>query len=221
MNEESDEKARASEVDQATRDDLLFEELLAKKQGSSKRERVLSAALYNAIVCRFLDKKKVPEQLRKQAAKKGKSMSIVMINDEAKLQEMVNGSPKTVVHEGMLTSILHDCHRKGGHIAARSMHQQLSVQYSGLPRSICELYCKCCYTCGLTRGNGQQLKLMTPIVTKGFGARGQIDLIDFSSNPAPTRNGVMKYFLHYSPIQVCKFPSCMWQCKISCWSGSA
>ena len=62
-----------------------------------------------------------------------------------------------------------------------------------MPRPSQDLFVSCCPVCVEGKPRKTITAGHTPILTKGFGTRGQVDLIDFQSTP----DGEFKYLLNY------------------------
>lgn len=81
---------------------------------------------------------------------------------------------------------------KGGHTRAHGSAESVSCCAAfSKPQplqAVCqpnaqELFVKCCPTCGESKPRVVKPAGHRPILTKGFGGRGQFDLIDFQSCP--------------------------------------
>jgi hypothetical protein len=65
--------------------------------------------------------------------------------------------------------------------------------YSNIGRSITKLYTETCLICISREVRNKPAAGIKPILTIGFGTRGQVNIIDFQSLP----NGEFKYLLNY------------------------
>ena len=74
-------------------------------------------------------------------------------------------------------------------------HSTLSLQ---------ELYVKCCPTCAKADVRKPATAGHRPILTKGFGARGQVDLIDMQSNPDHDYKFLLNYQDHGVKLYDCR-----------------
>ena len=80
-------------------------------------------------------------------------------------------------------SILREAHLATGHGKELVMYKNISRCYFNISRVICGIFCNECATCLYTRNNLKETKAgHRPILTSGFGACGQVDLVDFQSN---------------------------------------
>ena len=103
---------------------------------------------------------------------------------------------KTVVvsHSGRVFEDLHAIHINGGHCKARTFLNRVKAQFGkSVPERLVQLYVECCPQCTVQKPRKTVTAGHKPILTKGFGARGQVDLIDFQSCP----DGSFKYLLNY------------------------
>ena len=91
---------------------------------------------------------------------------------------------KTVVvsHSGRVFEDLHAIHINGGHCKARTFLNRVKAQFGkSVPERLVQLYVECCPQCTVQKPRKTVTAGHKPILTKGFGARGQVDLIDFQS----------------------------------------
>lgn len=98
-----------------------------------------------------------------------------------------------VLHTENMYDELFAVHKQGGHAKARSLEMRAKLTFARIPRWVTNLVCETCPTC-VTRVNRKVTSAgHTPIITKGMGSRGQVDLIDFQSCP----DGEYKFLLNY------------------------
>jgi hypothetical protein len=89
-----------------------------------------------------------------------------------------------VSHHGRVFDDLLLIHIDGGHCKARTFHDHVRRKYGkSVPRWVVELFVQCCPTCVRRRPRKKPVVGHKPILTRGFGSRGQVDLIDFQSCP--------------------------------------
>ena len=108
----------------------------------------------------------------------------------------VEALDKTVVvsHSGRVFEDLHAIHINGGHCKARTFLNRVKAQFGkSVPERLVQLYVECCPQCTVQKPRKTVTAGHKPILTKGFGARGQVDLVDFQSCP----DGSFKYLLNY------------------------
>lgn len=79
------------------------------------------------------------------------------------------------------------------HAKGRTLYERLSRNYVNIPRQICKVFTETCPRCLETMAAKKPTAGHQPIITRGFGKRGQIDLIDFQSMP----DGNFKYLCNY------------------------
>ena len=109
---------------------------------------------------------------------------------------------KTVSHQGWAFDHLHKIHIEGGHCKAKTFAARVEAAHGkSIPRWVPELYVQCCPTCTHRKPRKPSSAGHKPILTKGLGSRGQVDLIDFQSCP----DGQFKFLLNYQDhgIKLC------------------
>ena len=80
-------------------------------------------------------------------------------------------------------TILREAHLATGHGKELVMYRNVSLSYFNISRVICAMFCNQCATCLLTRSSLKKTKAgHRPILTSGFGRRGQVDLVDLQSS---------------------------------------
>lgn len=98
-----------------------------------------------------------------------------------------------VLHQGEMFEELMRIHEDAGHQKSRGFELRVKQQWCRVPRWVTELIVDCCSQCN----SRVHRKLATaghkPILTKGMGNRGQIDLIDLQS----CKDGEYKFLLNY------------------------
>ena len=99
-----------------------------------------------------------------------------------------------VSHQGRVFDDLLALHIAGGHCKARTFYDRSTTKHGqSIPRWVTNLFVKCCPTCVRRRPRKKMVVGHKPILTHGFGRRGQVDLIDFQSCP----DGTFKFLLNY------------------------
>uniref|UniRef100_A0A7S4BF11 Integrase zinc-binding domain-containing protein n=1 Tax=Chrysotila carterae TaxID=13221 RepID=A0A7S4BF11_CHRCT len=79
---------------------------------------------------------------------------------------------------------IYPIHVEGGHRKARTFYMAVHNRFGGgVPRWVCDLLCETCPLCVQKLTRKASSAGHKPIITKGFGSRGQIDLIDLQSCP--------------------------------------
>ena len=89
-------------------------------------------------------------------------------------------------------SNINKCHLPD-HTKGRTLHARVCRSYSNIARNLTKLYTETCPICIAREVRNKPPAGVRPILTVGFGTRGQVDLIDFQSLP----NGDFKYLLNY------------------------
>lgn len=100
---------------------------------------------------------------------------------------------KIVLHTENMYAHLKGVHEASGHCKARSFETKVKVHYSRVPRWAMELICDTCPICVARVNRKPSSAGHQPILTRGFGSRGQIDLIDMQS----CKDGEYKFLLNY------------------------
>jgi hypothetical protein len=99
-----------------------------------------------------------------------------------------------VCHRDELYDIIQKVHvEMVGHAATAKTYNCIRLHYSNISRAVCEIFVKTCPVCALTKRTLARPEDFKPILTSGFGRRGQCDLIDMQSQP----DGDFKWILHY------------------------
>jgi hypothetical protein len=90
--------------------------------------------------------------------------------------------------------IIKRVHISTGHGGRDKMLKVLSVKYANITREVVELYKSLCLEC-LKKRKRRAVKgvVVKPILSKDYGSRCQVDLIDMQSMP----NGVFKWIMVY------------------------
>lgn len=108
-------------------------------------------------------------------------------------QVALDSKYRIVLHMQNMYAHLVGVHEAGGHCKARSFEMKVKAKYARIPRWVLELICETCPIC-VSRVNRKPASAgHQPILTRGFGSRGQIDLIDMQS----CKDGDYKFLLNY------------------------
>lgn len=103
-------------------------------------------------------------------------------------------------------SKLTEAHNQTGHGGRDRMLYYIKKKWR-IPRSACEVFISLCKTCNLKKSVPKKGVVVKPIISHGFNARGQVDLINFQSSPDGEHKWLMNYqdhatkFLHLRPIK--------------------
>ena len=110
---------------------------------------------------------------------------------------------KIVSHQGRVFEDLHKIHIAGGHCKAKTFVTRISTAHGkSVPRWVSEVFVKFCPTCVRRIPRKPSIRRIPrkpssaghkPILTKGLGSRGQVDLVDFQS----CADGSFKFLLNY------------------------
>jgi hypothetical protein len=93
-----------------------------------------------------------------------------------------------------LFSILREAHVATGHGKELATFKHVSRRYFNVSRQMCLFFANDCSTCLKMRCHSQKQRAgHKPILTVGFGSRGQVDLVDLQSSEF----GGMKWLLTY------------------------
>jgi len=79
------------------------------------------------------------------------------------------------------------------HPKGLTMYHRVAGRYCNVPRSACKLFTETCPRCIEKVDRRSTTAGHQPILTHGFGSRGQIDLIDFQNMP----DGQFKFLMNY------------------------
>ncbi|KAL3897087.1 MAG: hypothetical protein SGPRY_013124 [Prymnesium sp.] len=98
-----------------------------------------------------------------------------------------------VSHRNRIFDDIHAQHVEGGHCKNKALYDRVFKAHGGsISHKIQQdLFVSCCPMCVEGKPRKAVTAAHTPILTKGFGTRGQVDLIDLQSTP----DGEFKYLL--------------------------
>jgi len=118
--------------------------------------------------------------------------------------------------KGEIFNILRDVHLSTGHGKELVIFKNVSKSYFNISRIVCGIFCDECATCALTRNNVKKCKAgHRPILTSGFGSRGQVDLVDLQSSEYEGMKWLLSYVDHGTKYAAtCALPNK--QVKLAC-----
>ena len=94
-------------------------------------------------------------------------------------------------------NILREVHLSTWHGKELAMYKKVYKSYFNISRIICGIFCNECATCLLTRNNVKKtIAGHKPILSLGFGSRGQVDLVDLHSNEYEGMKWLLAYVDH-------------------------
>ena len=82
------------------------------------------------------------------------------------------------------------------HTKGRTLYGRVCDSIKNIARDYCKLYTDLCPICIQRQTRSRPVAGLKPIVTYGFGTRGQVDLIDFQSMPDGSFRFLMNYMDH-------------------------
>ena len=85
-------------------------------------------------------------------------------------------------------------HHRPDHCRGRTFHDRCSKASSNITRAVTQLFTDTCCRCIEQIKRKKPTAGHQPILTYGFGARGQVDMVDMQSMP----DGVFKFLLDYT-----------------------
>ena len=102
--------------------------------------------------------------------------------------------PSAAAPKEDLFNILRESHLATGHGKELAMYKHVSRRYCNITREMCNMFSLECTTCIKMKNYVKKPRAgHKPILTVGFGSRGQVDLIDMQSSEF----GGMKWLLTY------------------------
>ena len=111
---------------------------------------------------------------------------------------------QVVSHHGRVFADLLKIHVDGGHCKNKTFLQRIVIAHGkSIPRWAAEAFVNCCPACVRRLPRKPSSAGHKPILTKGLGSRGQVDLIDFQSCP----DGSFKFLLNYQDHGACLRPA--------------
>jgi hypothetical protein len=202
----------------------LFTEALQKQCGDEDKERTqfLTERKYEQV-CAGLEEfyeagdasaKKAVQKVHSQVYAWAKKYELVSFKD-SKVLIFKNGADgdgdtlaldqaQVVSHHGRVFDLL-KIHVDGGHCKAKTFLQRIGIAHGkSIPRWAAEAFVNCCPACVRRLPRKPSSAGHKPILTKGLGSRGQVDLIDFQSCP----DGSFKFLLNYQDHGACLRPAC-------------
>ncbi|XP_046605009.1 KRAB-A domain-containing protein 2-like [Neodiprion virginianus] len=129
------------------------------------------------------------------------SVSSIVLKRSSESDDLVYMVPV----EGYFEKLL-EAHNQTGHGGRDNMLYYMK-QKLRIPRSASEIFISCCETCNREKSTVRKGVVVKPILSRGFNARGQVDLIDFQSCPDGEYKWLMNYqdhatkFTHLRPLQ--------------------
>jgi len=100
------------------------------------------------------------------------------------------------------------------HSKGRTLHSRIFEVIDNISKEVCKIFTDSCPLCVERQARTKPVAGLKPIITSGFGKRGQVDLIDFQSMPDGSFNFLLNYsdhgikFLFSKPIKF-KRASCI------------
>ncbi|KAL3929074.1 MAG: hypothetical protein SGPRY_002114 [Prymnesium sp.] len=108
--------------------------------------------------------------------------------EKASLEEVM-----VVLHRDRMFDDIYKIHVNGGHCKGRALHDAVHKAHrASISHKIQDLFVSCCSTCIEGRPRKPMVAGHTPTLTKGFGTRGPVDLVDLQSTP----DGEFKYLMN-------------------------
>jgi hypothetical protein len=80
------------------------------------------------------------------------------------------------------------------HCKGRTFYNQCKEKYANVTQEVTKLFIDTCQLCVKSMPRKKPTPGHTPILTLGFGSRGQVDLIDFQNLP----DGEFKFLMNYT-----------------------
>ena len=76
------------------------------------------------------------------------------------------------------------CHKLVGHGGIRKTSEEIDKKYENISRSVISLFIELCVGCAKSKvKKGYKNSVVKPLVSDDFNSRGQVDLIDYQSQP--------------------------------------
>ena len=82
------------------------------------------------------------------------------------------------------------------HSKGRTLHSRISEVFDNISKEVCKIFTDSCPLCVERQARTKPVAGLKPIITSGFGKRGQVDLIDFQSMPDGSFNFLLNYVDH-------------------------
>ena len=108
--------------------------------------------------------------------------------------EALDSPIKYYAYIEQLFKIIHETHLYIGHYGINATDIAISEKFVNVPRELIKFYIENCKLCLKKKKTEPRAGLtFKPIISDCFNNRGQVDLMDFQSNP----DGEYKWVLHY------------------------
>ncbi|KAL1529671.1 hypothetical protein AB1Y20_000612 [Prymnesium parvum] len=105
-----------------------------------------------------------------------------------------DGSQKICSHRGRMFDDIKAIHIASNHARNVTLHKAVVAKFgNSIPRIACITFVKCCPGCIIQTHRVPKVAGFKPLLTRGFGRRGQVDLIDMQS----FKDGNFCYLLVY------------------------
>ncbi len=100
------------------------------------------------------------------------------------------------------------------HAKGQTLYARLGEQFENIGRELCKMFTDMCPICITQMKHSRPVAGIKPIITHGFGTRGQVDLINFQSMPDGYFCFLPNYIDHgvkflFSIPLTCKHASCI------------
>ena len=100
------------------------------------------------------------------------------------------------VHAEELFELMHAEHASIGHGKHQNLWERMRTKYCNVPRELVDAFCRACPRCISRQPRPPGRAGYKPILTRGFGVRGQVDLIDFQSSADGSYRWLLVYVDH-------------------------
>ena len=117
-----------------------------------------------------------------------------------KVNENDGSNFKIFVFLEEIYGVLEKAHKETGHGGRDRMIKHLQSGYANISRDCIELYLSLCENCNMKKRHVSKGVVVKPILSKDFNSRGQVDLMDFQSNPDDRYKFIMVYQDHLTKI---------------------
>lgn len=125
---------------------------------------------------------------------KGSNILIFKGGADGDSETLALDQAQVVSHHGRVFEDLLKIHIDGGHCKAKTFLARIKIAHGkSIPRWAAEAFVNHCPSCVRRLPRKPSSAGHKPILTKGLGSRGQVDLIDFQSCP----DGSFKFLLNY------------------------
>lgn len=128
-----------------------------------------------------------------------KRYAVLNVNGSDKLIKTLDDAGSSILYYvsvDQMFDICFEAHLNTGHGRRDRMETELSRRYANVTRPVTQAFLDLCEECQLKRKKTKRNVVVKPIISNSFNSRGQVDLIDFQSQPDSDYKFILNYQDH-------------------------